>query len=205
MSRYIGRANLRKRLEQLEGAEGHSLYENGLAVLGLPDEKLTVRPPFGLDHTGEYGFVHVAPLLAALAVDRLVGVLLVRLGGYAVGVLEGERLVASKVGQRNVHGRHRAGGSSANRFRRRREEQARTLVEAAAKTAVRVLMPHAHRLDAVAFGGDRFAVRDTLAASPQLEAIEALALPRFFDVPDPRHAVLERFAYDLYAAEVLSA
>jgi peptide subunit release factor 1 (eRF1) len=81
---------------------------------------LSVRPAFGLDHRGEYETIHVAPLLEALAIDRLVGAILVRLGGYAVGVFDGERLVASKVGQRNVHGRHRAGGSSANRFRRRR-------------------------------------------------------------------------------------
>ena len=202
MGRYIGRANLRKRIEALEGAPGRSVYGAGAASFELPDERLTVRPPFGLDHTAEYSFVHVEPLLAALARDHLVGVLLVRLGGYAVGVFEGERLVASKVGRRNVHGRHRAGGSSANRFRRRREEQARTLVQAAGETAVRVLAPYATRLDALALGGDRFAVRDTLATSRELEALLARALPRFFDVPEPRQSVLERFAYDLYAAEV---
>lgn len=202
MSRYIGRANVRKRLEELEGAEGHSRYGEGLASFELPGEQLTVRPAFGLPHEGEYELVHTAPLLAALAKDHRVGVLLVRLGGYAVGVFDGERLVASKVGRRNVHGRHRAGGSSANRFRRRREKQARVLVEDAAETAASVLGPHLGRLDAVALGGDRFAVRDTLAASRVLGALEQKALPRFFDVPDPRQAVLERFAYELYAAEV---
>jgi len=40
----------------------------------------------------------------ALAARR-VGVLLVRLGGYAAGVFDGGRLVASKVGSRQVHGR----------------------------------------------------------------------------------------------------
>jgi len=205
LGRYIGRANLRKRLEGLEGSEGSSRYASGTASFELPGGQLTVQPPFGLDHEGEYERVHVAPLLAALAQDRLVGALLVRLGGYAVGVFEGERLVASKVGRRNVHGRHRAGGSSANRFRRRREEQARALVESAAETAVRVLVPYTARLEAVALGGDRFAVRDTLAESRTLAALEAKALPRFFDVPDPRHAVLVRFPYDLYAAEVSEA
>jgi hypothetical protein len=31
------------------------------------------------------------------------------------------------------------------------------------------------------------------------------ALPRFFDVPEPRQRVLERLPYELYAAEVESA
>ena len=202
MSRYVGRANLCKRLEPLEGTDGRSRYADGSASFDLPGERLVVRPPFGLEHEDEYDFVHVAPLLAALVTDRLVGALLVRLGGYAVGVFDGERLIASKVGQRNVHGRHRAGGSSANRFRRRREEQARALVEAAAETAERILVPYAGRLDAVALGGDRFAVRDTLAASRDLAALEGKALSRFFDVPDPRQRILERLPYDIYAAEV---
>jgi peptide subunit release factor 1 (eRF1) len=155
-------------------------------------------------HEGEYDTVHVAPLLEALAEDRFVGALLVRLGGYAVGVFDGERLVASKVGQRNVHGRHRAGGSSANRFRRRREEQARELVDAAAAAAVRVVVPYADRIDALALGGDRTAVRAALAADARLAPLASNALSRFFDVPEPRRAVLERLPYQLYAAEVVS-
>src|SRR5215472_10270806 len=59
--------------------------------------------------------------------DRTVGVLLVRLGGYAAGVFQGTEpiLVASKVGSRLVHGRSAAGGQSQQRFARRRENQAR--------------------------------------------------------------------------------
>ena len=100
-----------------------------------------MTPPFGLEHEGEYDVVRAGPLLDALDVEPRVAVLLVRMGGYAVGVFEGERLVASKVGTRFVKGRHKKGGSSANRFRRRRGEQERELVDAAAAEAARVLEP----------------------------------------------------------------
>src|SRR4051812_13809677 len=44
--------------------------------------------------------------LAAHALrSRRVGVLMVRLGGHAVGIFDGEQLVGSKVGSRQVHGR----------------------------------------------------------------------------------------------------
>jgi hypothetical protein len=203
-TRRIVRANVRKRFEPLEGAPGRSVYRDGEARFELESEIVTVRPPFGLEHEGEYAFVHVAPLITALAQDRLVGALLVRLGGFAVGVFEGEELVASKVGSRNVHGRHRKGGSSANRFRRRREEQARELVNAAAETAVRVLSPHLEKLDAAALGGDRLALRKTLAARPELAALEQLALPRSFTVAEPRRDVLERVIHDVYSVEVVT-
>ena len=195
---------MHKRFAPLEGSAGQSLYRSGAAWFELADETTTVRPPFGLAHEGEYAFVHVGPLLAALAEDHLVGVVLVRLGGYAVGVFSGETLVASKVGRRNVHGRHRAGGSSANRFRRRREEQAKALVEDAADTAVRVLSPYVERIEAVAFGGDRFAVRDTLASRRELAALEKKALGRFFAVREPRQQVLEHAIHEIYSAEVVT-
>ena len=196
------RQNIRKRFEPLERAPGRTDYGGDAVRFELGEEVVTVRPPFGLSHEGEYEYVHVAPLLEAVAQDHLVGVVLVRLGGYAVGVFQGERLVASKVGTRNVHGRHRAGGSSANRFRRRREEQAKVLVRAAAEAAVRVLAPYREELDAVALGGDRTAVRQTLAASPGLAALTPFG--RFLSVPEPRRQVLERAISDVYAVEVAS-
>jgi hypothetical protein len=202
-TRYIGRANLAKRLCPLEGASGRSVYRDGSARFEPADGTFTVTPPFGLAHEGEYERVVVEPLLAALQADHAVAVLLVRLGGYALGVFEGETLVASKVGTRFVKGRHKKGGSSANRFRRRREEQERDLIEAAAAEAARFLGPWRDKVGYVALGGDRTAVGRTIAERPELDWLATLALERFFDVPDPRLRVLEEFPYQLYAAKVV--
>jgi hypothetical protein len=199
---FIGRANLRKRLAQLEGEPGRTIYAGGAVRIDRPGETLVARPPFGLDHEAEYDTVRLAPLFDAVARDYVVAALLVRLGGYAVGVFEGERLVASKVGSRFVKNRNKKGGSSSNRFRRRREEQARALVEEAAETAVRVLDPWRERVEFVALGGDRRAVEAALAARPELRWLAERAVPRFFTVPDPRQPVLERLPYDLYAVEL---
>jgi hypothetical protein len=193
---------VRKRLGPLEGEPGRTAYADGAVRIELPAETITVRPPFGLAHAREYENVQLGLLFEALNEDHVVAALLVRLGGYAVGVFEGERLVASKVGTRFVKGKHKKGGSSANRFRRRREEQARALIEEAAEVAVRVLEPWRGRVEFVALGGDRKAIEDVLKASPQLAWLRDQALPRFFDVPDPRQRVLARLPYDLYAAEL---
>jgi VLRF1 release factor-like protein len=124
---------------------------------------LECDPPFPpLAQTGERTGFDPAPLLEHARRDRVVGVLLVRLGGHAAGVFAGRRLVDSKVGSRNVHGRHRAGGSSQRRFERRRGEQARVALEAAADVAARILLPHVRDLDAVVLGGDRRALTDVL-------------------------------------------
>jgi hypothetical protein len=133
-----------------------------------------------------------ADLAAHAAGDRLVGVFLVRLGGYAAGVFAGHdaRLVASKVGSRLVHGRSAAGGTSQQRFARRRVKQANEALAAAADCAVGVFGPQAGKLDAVVLGGDRRAMA-TLREDVRLRPYFAIAVERFLTVPDPRLKVLQ--------------
>ena len=199
MPRYVGRENVRKRLEPLQGQPGRTTYADGAVRIETAEETITVRPPFGLAHARVYEKVELGPLFKELARDHVVAAVLVRLGGFAVGLFDGERLVVSKVGSRFVKGRHKKGGSSSNRFRRRRDEQARALIEAAAGTAGTVLEPHRARIEHVALGGDRAAARKVVK---QLPWLGEKALPRFFTVPEPRYRELERLPYELYAAEL---
>lgn len=151
------------------------------------------HPPFPpMDLTGQPGSadgLRAEPLVGHANRSRTVGVLLVRAGGHAVGVFEGDRLTVSKVGSRPVHGRSAAGGWSQHRFARRREGQLREAYGAAAGDAARVLLPHAGRLDAVVGGGDRRAVQ-ALREDARLAPLFALLTERFLTVPDPRLAVL---------------
>jgi hypothetical protein len=129
-------------------------------------------------------------LAAHALADRAVGVLLARLGGYAVGVFTGSppRLTAAKTGSRLVHGRSAAGGWSQHRFARRREKQASEALQAAADAAAAVFADAA-RLDAVVLGGDRRAI-GALVGDPRLGGYLSKAADRFLTVPDPRLAVL---------------
>ena len=71
----------------------------------------------------------------------------------------GSEVEESKVGQRHVQGRTKAGGQSQQRFARRRDNQARQAYEAAAEHAARILtgrMP-------VVTGGDHAAVEAVLS------------------------------------------
>jgi hypothetical protein len=165
---------------------------------------LVAEPPFPPLADGALGVragIAPGPLLEHVARDRLVGVLLVRLGGHAAGIFEGARLVESKVGRRHVHGRHRAGGSSQGRFARRREGEARKALQAAADVAARVLAPRAGDLEALVLGGDRRALTGVLEDA-RLARLRAIAVPRVLDVPDPRLAVL-RATPDRFRATAL--
>jgi hypothetical protein len=102
----------------------------------FPPVPAPVAPPVPAGYPAAWAEAIAAHALA----PRTVGVLLVRLGGYAAGVFTGSppELTASKVGARLVHGRSAAGGWSQHRFARRREKQAAEALQAAAGAAVTV-------------------------------------------------------------------
>ncbi len=179
-------------LDSFAQRHGHAATEPGPAIItfrasdGATAECHVPFPPLQ-DGTAAGPQEIAAHALA----DRTVGVLLVRLGGYAAGVFTGPGalLTASKVGSRLVHGRTAAGGTSQHRFARRREKQASEALGAAADTAAAVLGPYAGRLDAVVLGGDRRAIAG-LRDDPRLRPYFDLAVERFLTVPDPRLVVL---------------
>ena len=123
--------------------------------------------------------------------------LLVRRGGWAVALVEGVRVGASRVGTRYVQGRTKAGGWSQQRYARRRARQADSVVDAAVSAAAELLgsqpddRPSGQRL--LVTGGDRLLLRDTLAGLARTGARLTVAARRL-DVPDPRRRVLDEAA-----------
>ena len=116
------------------------------------------------------------------------GVVLVRRGGYAVGLARDGRFIEQKVGTRYVQSRTAAGGWSQQRFARRRGNQADELVRAVAEHALRIL-PRRTPLGALVLGGDRALAGEVLedARSAHLRDLPRREL---YDLPDPKLAVL---------------
>jgi hypothetical protein len=125
------------------------------------------------------------------------GVLLVRKGGFAVARLAGDEVVESKVGQRHVQGRTKAGGQSQQRFARRRENQARVAYEAAADHAARIV----GGVPVLVTGGDHAAVTAALE-DPRLARARDRVTGSFLPVPDPRRGVLESAILDACSVRI---
>jgi hypothetical protein len=130
----------------------------------------------------------VADFVTAAAPPADWGLLLVRKGGFAVARVAGEQITDSKVGQRHVQGRSKAGGWSQQRFARRREQQARIAYEAAAGHARRLLGGVA----VLVVGGDHEGVDTVL----QLTGLGPVVAARMPDVREPRRGVFEEAVVD---------
>jgi hypothetical protein len=177
------------------GTTGLAVAGGALTGAASDGSTFVARLPFGVEY---HGLPEAGAFAAAVAAPAHWGVLLVRKGGFAVARLEGDRIVESKVGQRHVQGRTKAGGQSQQRFARRRDNQARQAYEAAAGHAVRILGELA-RPGTVVAGGDHAAVEEVLADArlKHLTVVEP-----WLPVPDPKRGVLEEAVREACAVRV---
>lgn len=159
---------------RLTGSDGST------AALAVP------FPPLCADPTAPY-----AGLVDHVLRPRTLGLVLLRRGGYAVGLSRAGTITDAKAGTRHVQGRTAAGGWSQHRYARRRANQTAELVAAVAEQTARLLLPVAGTLDAVVTGGDRRLLA-TLLGEARLAPLRALVLARVLDVADPRARTLAR-------------
>ncbi|MGM1063385.1 acVLRF1 family peptidyl-tRNA hydrolase [Saccharothrix sp. Mg75] len=185
------------------GVAATSVTASEVVVTAVDGTSAAVAAVFGgFGPPGVFDGLVLDALLASAQASRLVGLLLVRLGGHSVGVARDGEVLVSATDSRQVHGRNKAGGWSQQRFARRREGQARVALHAAADDAARVLVPRVDELDAVVLGGDRQAL-EALRADRRLVGVFAKASPRVLDVSEPRRAVLDEAAVRARSVEVV--
>ena len=216
--RWVTRRGLRRLLEDMAGSTGwvstHYLppgsvselmgeAETGAAVFVGERQSVAVVPPFPMEGAGSYEGFHAAPLTEAVERDRLVGVLLVRLGRYAVGVVNSTGLVASKTDTRYVKSRHRAGGSSQRRFERSRERLVRELFDKVCAVAGDVLGPYEGRIEHMLLGGERQTLLGLTKRCPLLKALAPITMKRVLDVRRPGMNALEHIEEEVWKSRVL--
>ena len=190
-------------LEEIDALAGELDSETGAAFFWSEARRLVVLPPFPLREARWQAGCDTAPLRSLLIEPRRVGVVLLRLGHYAVGVFDGERLVDSRTGHRFVKGRHRAGGQSAQRFVRIREKQIREMFDKACEAVQARFEPVERDLDHVFLGGDRHTLGAFLKRCPYLRRLEDRTMRRLLPVSRPGQAALEAMPREIFKSQVL--
>ena len=133
--------------------------ETGLVIFMEETQAVVVAPPFPISVNLFAKNAETSNLRQLMDADLLVGVVLLRLGRYAVGILRGENLVATKTGSRYVKSRHRAGGSSQRRFERSRERLVRELFDKTCETTRNIFSHYEKSIDHILMGGERQTLR----------------------------------------------
>ncbi len=180
-----------------------SSSKTGTVIFWNPKHKCLVLPPFPISEKHLTRSIATEQLRSLLTIDYTVALVLVRLGSYAVGICQGEKIVNSKVGTGLVHGRHKKGGSSAHRFERHRDKQIESFLTRVCQRAREHLEPHEKALDYVVYGGARTTIQLLHKQCAYIGKLDTPALPPLLDIPEPRQAVLETAVSRVWSSTVI--
>ena len=162
-----------------------------------------VIPPFPVAKESFAKTCEIEPLYGLLHQEFLLGLVLVRLGEYGIGVYKGEKLLSSKVGTGLVHSRHRQGGSSSHRFERHREKQMETFFTNVCQHAREQLEPYGRQIDYVLYGGTQETTQEFRKQCHYLHEFDKRTLDRLLNIREVNQAGLAEGIQEAWSSRVI--
>lgn len=177
--------------------------DTGLAIFVAPDRIVAIRPPLPLASDIRAAGAHTDELRRLLNSESVIGVVLLRLGRYAVGVLKGEKLLATKTDSRYMKNRHRAGGQSQRRFARSRERLIRELYDKTCEVTRTVFTPYLNDMEYLFLGGERGVLNGFVKRCPLIQReLKPRILARRLSVAQPNQKALKGISREVWMSDV---
>ena len=134
--------------------------------------------------------------------DWRLGLILIRLGHYAIGLFKGEQLLDSKAGTGLVHARHSKGGSSSQRFARHREKQIETFFTRIEGHARELIEPHIREIEYVLYGGTRDTLLTMWRQCAFFQSLEGKVVNRLLTEREPKRSSFGEAVKQAYSSTV---
>jgi len=198
---------LEKLPEDIRNRIGGLLRKSRLGLISFYLEEgktnLIIFPPFPIkDEIFFEDRFRTDQLKEILTKKYTLGIILLRLGEYAIGIFEGNKLVKSKCGKRLVRAKHRKGGFSQARFARIREIQAEKFLDEA-YSSLKKFEPYLERLDYVLYGGTKVTIKKFLKRNDLIKKIEDKSMSRILDVKEINKKSLEKILSKVWKTRVI--
>jgi peptide subunit release factor 1 (eRF1) len=194
-------ADLNSFPEDLAGSIAGS--PTGAILFWGPHHRYLVMPPFPLFEEKYSPVCEIEPLHSLLHREFLLGMVLVRMGAYGICVVQGEKLLSSKVGTGLVHARHRQGGSSSHRFERHREKQAETFFTRVCTHAREQLEPYERQIEYFLYGGTRETLLDFRKQCHFLHQFDNRTLDILLNIREPKQSGLSEAIQEAWSSRVI--
>jgi hypothetical protein len=176
--------------------------ETGTMLFWGESCKCLIKPPMPFREKAIFPGCNIETLHKLLSTDFLIGLVLIHLGSYAIGVCRGEELISTAVGFGFIHGRQRQGGSSSKRYLRRRENQVTEFLDKVAYHVNEQMSQYSQNLNYLVYGGPRQTILQLKKKSPLLLRFENNLLPTI-DVRHIRSSILETTIKRVWSSYVI--
>tara|TARA_B110000263_G_scaffold180205_1_gene157763 strand:- start:16 stop:762 length:747 start_codon:yes stop_codon:yes gene_type:complete len=135
---------------------------------------------------------------------RLIGIIMLRLGRFALGVLENEQIIATKTEGRYVKNRHKAGGSSQRRFERSRERLVREFYDKSCQETNKLFEKYFDKFDCIFLGGEKHTLNGFKKRCPIIIKHEHKIMNRLLDVNIPNQKSLNIISRQVYSSKLVT-
>lgn len=168
-----------------------------------PSHWYLIIPPFPMIKESVSKTCEIEPLYSLMHRELLLGLVIVRMGKFGLGVFQGDKLLSSKVGTGLVHSRHRQGGSSSRRFERHREKQIETFFTRVCLHAREKLEPFASQLDYILYGGTRETILDFRKQCHFFNVFDKRTLDRLLNIREPNQSGLMEGIQEAWSSHII--
>ena len=191
-------------LNEIENSAGKkiTLSPTGIIAFWGKLTKILLIPPFPIKKANRKQFIYTASMRENLEQKYLIGVILIRLGKYAVGIFHGDQILDSKSGSRYVKGRHKAGGTSQQRFARIRNKQIQELFNKVCSITTEKMNPYKKQMDYVFMGGEKHTILNFSKTCPFIQSMGAKIVDRNISTREPSLRELLSMPSKLWNTEV---
>ena len=176
--------------------------ENGYVIFRREANFEVVEPPLPIPMDAIMEGQDVLLLEDIFLEPHTIAVLLLRLGRYAIAVLHGEELIATKTEGRYVKNRHKAGGSSQRRFERSRERLIRELYDKTCSVAQNLLEPHKSDITKIFLGGDKHILNGFRKRCKSIQIMEDKISSRLLSIDSPNQETLKTIHREIFKSRV---
>lgn len=193
-------STLKEKIEKIESP-------TGLVIFSWEKEgkNIVIFPPFPVEKNEFFcdKIFRTEQLKNLLLKEYKLGIILMRLGEYAVGIFEGNKQIVSKCGKRLVRGKHKKGGYSQARFARIREVQINQFFKEVYNVLREKLGPYLENLDYIIYGGPKITIKKFQKIDHFLRKISEKTLDRILDVREVNKKTLENILKEVWKIKVL--
>lgn len=187
-------------LDEISEKAGKS--PTGAVIFYVSGKAYVILPPFPVSTGSLERRYDPSGIRAMLERDWKIGLIMVRLGHYAIGIFHGERLIDGKAGTGLVHSRHHKGGSSSMRFARHREKQMEMFFTRVEIHAREIVEPRLRELDYVLYGGTRDTLQIMKKQCKFFVSLEGKVVGRLLSIREPKRSAFAEAITQAYASTV---
>jgi hypothetical protein len=175
----------------------------GAALFWGEQHRYLIVPPFLIKENLIMQGYDIDVLRTMMSQELTIALVLVRLGAYAIGIFQNDKLSASKVGTGLVHSRHKKGGSSAHRFERHRDKQIELFFTRVCMHVREIVEPYLTQVDYLYYGGENFTIRSFREQCQYLKKLDSRAMESLLNIRELKQASLEAAIAEAWSSKVI--